>query len=340
MLSDHQQNICFASLLGLAVALAGWQGHRAAAPEQALTGLTGGSYQRQYESTFADALPSRGWSVEAYAALRLALFNEVAEGAVLGRDGWIFTAEEFETPALAEDPVPLLRQARAELAALGVQLVPVILPDKARVHADRLPHRRSAALQNRYAAALDMLRAEGFAALDTRPAFQAHGFLRGDTHWQPEAARAVAEALAQQLGADPAVAAFVTHSKGQDPFRGDLMVFAETGRFADWVALPLDRITHYETLNMAEDATDAMALFADTRVPVALIGTSYSAKADFHFEGFLKSALGQDVLNLAQIGKGPFAPMRDYLTSPELHDSPPDIVIWEIPERYILLQGG
>ena len=41
------------------------------------------------------------------------------------------------------------------------------------------------------------------------------------------------------------------------------------------------------------------------------------------------------VLNLAEEGKGPIAPMRAFLDSATLRDTPPEVVIWEFPIRYL-----
>ncbi len=55
------------------------------------------------------------------------------------------------------------------------------------------------------------------------------------------------------------------------------------------------------------------ALFANTEVPVALIGTSYSANPNWNFVGALKEALRSDVVNYAEDGHGPILPMLTYL---------------------------
>ena len=82
-----------------------------------------------------------------------------------------------------------------------------------------------------------------------------------------------------------------------------------------------------------------MDLFADIPLPsVALLGTSYSANPNWNFEGSLKLALNKDLINFATEGEGPFIPMIDFLerhlkTLPSL-----ELVIWEIPERYLAQQ--
>jgi alginate O-acetyltransferase complex protein AlgJ len=69
---------------------------------------------------------------------------------------------------------------------------------------------------------------------------------------------------------------------------------------------------------------------------LALVGTSYSAQPSWNFHGALQEALGEDVGNYAKEGLGPFAPMFEYLRSKDFAQAPPRLVLWEIPERYLV----
>jgi alginate O-acetyltransferase complex protein AlgJ len=83
-----------------------------------------------------------------------------------------------------------------------------------------------------------------------------------------------------------------------------------------------------------------LGLFDEVTIPVTLVGTSYSAGRPWNFDGALKEVLGADVLNVAAEGQGPLVPMQRYLDSPRFADAPPALVIWEIPERYVVLPQG
>ncbi|MBA7714020.1 putative alginate O-acetylase AlgJ [subsurface metagenome] len=83
-----------------------------------------------------------------------------------------------------------------------------------------------------------------------------------------------------------------------------------------------------------------LGLFDKLQIPVALVGTSYSAGEAWNFDGALKAALEADVLNVAKEGQGPFVPMKKYLESPALDDPRPDVIIWEIPERHLGIDPG
>ena len=115
----------------------------------------------------------------------------------------------------------------------------------------------------------------------------------------------------------------------------DLMNFLEVGAFADSLGLS-DEIIPQTGITM--DGA-ALGLFDDAPpIKVALIGTSYSADARWQFADFLRLSLSTQVMNLAETGQGPFAPMLDFLQ--DGIEAAPDIsvVIWEIPERYLTRQ--
>jgi alginate O-acetyltransferase complex protein AlgJ len=82
--------------------------------------------------------------------------------------------------------------------------------------------------------------------------------------------------------------------------------------------------------------TDASTdLFGDEDIPVTLVGTSYSANSKWGFADFLKENFGTDVLNAADEGMGPFETMKKYLNDGAFKKTPPKLVVWEIPERYL-----
>ncbi|MGH8464554.1 MAG: alginate O-acetyltransferase AlgX-related protein, partial [Pseudomonas sp.] len=81
------------------------------------------------------------------------------------------------------------------------------------------------------------------------------------------------------------------------------------------------------------------ALFADTEIPVALVGTSYSANPHWNFLGALQQALRSDVVNYAEDGHGPLLPMLKYLQSDAFKASAPQVLIWEFPERYLPMKS-
>jgi alginate O-acetyltransferase complex protein AlgJ len=147
----------------------------------------------------------------------------------------------------------------------------------------------------------------------------------------------VAATVASAINVDIASEAnFVTQQVGTSEFDGDLLTFVDLGPFRDYFGPHPEIIDTYST-DLVDTASTG--LFGDTEISVALVGTSYSARTDFHFEGFLKSQLGADIVNHADIGRGPFEPMEAFLAGLGETGSAPRIVIWEIPERYVATWG-
>ncbi|WP_424969278.1 alginate O-acetyltransferase AlgX-related protein [Dinoroseobacter sp. S76] len=297
-----------------------------------LRGWADGSYQRGFEARFEAALPTQTGAVELWAALRWQLLREPAQGAVAGEGGWLFTAEEFTEPKAPRDLAAELARVAAELDARGIQLAPVIVPDKARMQEHLLPRGRSAGFAARYGRALETVEAAGLPVIDLRPALSDdRAFLRTDTHWSPEGARRAAEAIATAL--DPFTLSprkVTTRATGTRAFDGDLAGFVPTGAFRPHLGPHPEQIATYET-----EVASAGGLFGAAEIPVALVGTSFSAKPDFHFAGFLQQALQADLINASAVGQGPFAPMDAFLAELDGLDALPALVLWEIPERYL-----
>lgn len=322
-----------ASFVGLTLVCGAWT--IANAPVAQLPGdVISGAAQRHYEQQFDDAFPQRDAVRQAWTAVKFAALGEVANGALLGQGGVLFTAEEFTAPAETRPFAVELSAARTAVEATGAQLIPVIIPDKARMMSDSLSQDRSARFRERYDAALNVIAQEGLSTIDLRPALRQPGsYMRTDTHWSPAGAQAAAARIATHLdGQITETSPFQTQRTGTAPFSGDLMAFADTGVWRSYIGPSAEEIATFET-NATEDA--GLGLFDDVQVPAALVGTSFSARADFHFVDFLKSELGADVLSYAIEGRGPFHPMDTFLNTLTTMPTPPQLVLWEIPERYL-----
>ena len=322
-----------------ALAAIGALSHLGAGPAPRASLITG-DFQALYETRFTDANPLEQVAVGALASLRYAVLSEAYPGAVVGRDGWLFTAEELEVhdgfDAHVEASASRVAEVRNILSARDIRLLAVIVPDKADIYEARLPFPRAEEVRGRlsdFTALLDGYGVEHIDAAGLLSAAMAEDevFMRDDTHWSPFGARIVAEAVGARLAQMDLTRSEVrTTRMGQADFDGDLLAFTPTGPFRGLVGPEQRRITRFETV-VENDG----GLFGDAQVDAALVGTSFSAREAFHFEGFLKQALRADILNFAQEGAGPFAPMDRFLRSEELKLTPPKVVIWEIPVRYV-----
>ena len=302
---------------------------------------------------FDAAVPFREKAVAWFASLRYDLFGEGYPGVLVGSDGWLFTTEEFEPSLSARNgyldgpAADALAAARDALAERGIALVVALVPAKARVYADRLgAYALPEAIERRYRNALSTLAGLSISTIDLDAAFgaaRAEGpgpelFQRSDTHWTPAgaavAARAVAEGVGRLSVALPAMRVEAADAPASER-EGDLMAYLPKRGGARRPLPPPETLPGYDTF-----VDSGAGLFGAQEIPVALVGTSYSAEPAWHFDGFLKRELGTDVINLASSGEGPFKTMAAAIAGGELERNGVRLVVWEIPERYIDVEPG
>jgi alginate O-acetyltransferase complex protein AlgJ len=297
-----------------------------------------GVRQSAYEAGFTKANPLNDVSIAAMGTFKYAVFGQAETGAIIGKNGWLFTSEEFE---VSDNFLDNLSQSATEIARVsaimkqkGIALIPVIVPDKSEAFADMLRTARPVEIETRRAHVMSLLAARNVAAIDALGAIKAAktGFIKDDTHWSPTGSRAVAEFIAAHaaiLDVDLTPATVTTTQGPAVDFDGDLLQFVPSGAFRAALGPAQNQIESYTT-----SVESAGGLFGETDIDVALIGTSFSAKPEWNFAGFLQDALGAEVLNFAIEGQGPFKPMQAYLASETFQNTPPKLVVWEIPARY------
>ncbi len=306
-----------------------------------------GQWQSSLQEAAEGRLPGKKAALGAWTAIRYLLFREGEPGLVVGRNGWLYSSEELEPV----DPSGRLLAAAADrivetrdfLARRDIALVVALVPTKASVYPQHLGRALSPGLRERYALVRAALAARGITAPDLRTPLAAASasldvFLRTDTHWSPDGAALAAGALAEVIR--PVLDArgsgrqrFERTPGGPRERRGDLLAFLPLGPFAT-VGPRADLVRTVSTVAI-DGAEGGAGLFGTLEIPVALVGTSYSAAGDWEFDGALRAALEADVLTVAEPGRGPFAPMQHYLASPALDDPRPHVVVWEMPERYL-----
>jgi len=305
----------------------------------------GGGWTTGYKEAFERGLPIRKAAVQTIGALRYLLFREGEEGVLVGEGGWLFTSEEFacppDGPQVMAENLGFVREVRDLLARRGIDLIVVLLPSKARIYADKLGrYRLPPCAAVRYEEFRHAVLELGIDCPDLLTALREarsreEVFFRTDTHWRPYGAAAAAAAAAEagrprlDRKSSPR-SRYVTRRLGVRDFQGDLLRFVPLGRFQRILGIPSERVEVLETEAREESP---LGLFDRPVIPVALVGTSYSAGRTWNFDGALKEALEADVLNLGAEGRGPFLPMRTYLSGQTFDQVPPDLVLWEIPER-------
>lgn len=277
-----------------------------------------------------------------------------------GCPDWLFLQDELAVhrgaDANAAARAAELRKVQAGLAARGIALLVAVVPDKSRIEAAHLCGiRRPAAFDARVDAWVDAV--PGVNVLPLAGAMrdaQTTYYLRTDTHWNERGAATAAQAIVDRLRQPgggfvlpPATLHLRTEASAPAARAGDLLRLAgidwlparlqpradtvQTTRFVE--APPAPASGPVGAAHVPAETADAEDdLFGDTGVPaIAVIGTSFSRNSNFI--PFLEAALGVHVGNFARDG-GEFAGAANaYFGGAAFKDTPPKLVIWEIPER-------
>lgn len=309
-----------------------------------MDGFLKGEFSQELDTLYRTNLPHREVAVGWVGMARYVLLNEGRDGVVAGSDDWLFSSEEFRS----HDPEQInlaatldyIAQVQTTLAQMGSDLVIVPLPAKIEVVHGLAPNESQIGVMSAaYDQFLADLAARDILAVDTRPALIAADdpFFQTDTHWTDLGAAVVADAVAQSglvaLGDD----AYTRADLAPVSFTGDLVSFVTSDTLGPLVGLEGETIVPYvaEAAEQADAGLGGIDLFGSSGpLPIDLVGTSYSANANWSFAEALKISLQQDVLNHATEGQGPVTPMHTYLSKIDPAAVPP-VVIWEFPVRYL-----
>lgn len=318
------------------------------------SGQRASAFQQYYDETISLQEPSL-WL---WTSFRFFLFREGLPGLLVGRDGWLFSSEEFiALPSIQDErnaivqAVEYIESVRQQLQQHGAELLVVPVPAKARIYEDKLGRNLFPKVaEPRYDIFLQELSSQSIEYIDLVQTFQDMRewkkpitvFLQKDTHWTTEGAEEAAISVADSI---KNTALYKQLQKREYhvqrgelmEYKGDLLNFLPLGPFQNYLRTDIERIPELEIL---AGSAPAIGLFDTAAVPIVLIGTSYSAGEQWGFAAFLQEQLQTEVLNLAAEGRGPYQPMQQYLESDTLTEAPPVIVIWEIPERYLIIEAA
>jgi alginate O-acetyltransferase complex protein AlgJ len=322
--------------------------------------LMDGSLAKAFETHYDDVFPVKRLGVNLWAAIDYTLFAEGLPGVVIGRQNWLYTDEEFNVSDDAElnirTNLALIAAIKKKLAARNVTLVIGVVPTKAGIYREFVAGRRPArTFGHLYDELLTSVRASGIPTVDLRSTLidgkrRQPTYLRTDTHWTPWGANLAATEIAN-VARDTGLlhssgsSMYATRMQAVRVYRGDLFGFLPLEPLFRNLLPPPETLSLMKTEAVASQNagphSSASDLFGDGGLPdIALIGTSYSANTRWNFPGYLKEALGEDIANYAREGTGPFRPMLAYLTSEDFRHGPPRLVIWEIPERALVVGAG
>jgi len=309
----------------------------------------------QLDNELNDDIGFKSFSKNLWGLIEYQVFKEGRKGVLIGDEGWLYSDEEFcyfpnELEEL-EKKLDFLVSTQETLKSYGAELVIAFVPAKARAYPEYLGrYEQPSYTLERYGRVLEQTQSNNLNVVDLYTSLsnaksEQATFLRTDTHWTTFGADLAAQTIAKYVRDNALLASIDTDTYETTTLEdfehiGDLLTFIPLGNYQHLGPQP-DTMQVLSTEKVESDDSSGglgglgASLFGDTSIPVTLIGTSYSANPLWNFEGALKVAFGADVLNLADEGAGPIIPMVDYLESSELKETPPELVIWEFPERFL-----
>jgi len=267
-----------------------------------------------------------------------------------GDRDWLFLNEEITPYANAEQSAASRAQQvialHQRLAAREIKLLVVVVPDKSRIEAAHLGTLyRPPVFTYRVQQWTEQLAKAGVNVLDLDPALTAlqgqggSAFLRTDSHWTEAGAETAAAHVAQRIRTLGAVLPSASTVRLVDQVKavrsGDLVRLAGLDGLP--VALqPRPELTQQSRFEVVRETPVVSAgnadLFGDTALPgIALIGTSFSRNSNF--VPFLEQKLNAQVANFALDGGDFSGAAQAYLHSLAFKQTPPKLLLWEIPER-------
>lgn len=310
--------------------------------------LLGGESTRRFTANLnAHFLPSHFFAqVERF--VTWTLVGDTGDSVRTGCAGWFFLSEEltpFPHPQQsAAARASIVAAVSNNLKAQGIALVVALVPDKSRIEQTQLCGlHRAPSFAPRLTQWHSALTAAGVDVLNLKPTLAAlpgERYYRTDSHWNERGAQAAAHAVAQHVftrqllpaPAQPPNAASLQRETVERP--GDLL------RFSNLLGWPMGlrpvseqaQVTHFQAAPAAAPAEDD--LFGDAGLPsVAVIGTSFARTSNF--VPFLGFELGAAVANLAKDGGNFEGAALAYLGSETFTQTPPKVVVWEVPERML-----
>lgn len=315
------------------------------------------AYERSLEDANWAARLSRPW----VHYIQFAWLKHGGEKAVRGEAGWLFYRPGLKfllarplqgsEVSAANDPLPAILDFRDQLAARGIRLVLLPVPNKESVYPDRVTP-RAAGLLGLVAPPtrdlLDRLRAADVEVIDlfqefarareqSRAGSEAPLYLAQDTHWSPAGVALAAKAVAQRLTQRGWVRRGpVEYGERAAPVErlGDILRMLQVPRLEDQVppeTVPCIQVVRRDNGELYKDALDAEIL---------VLGDSF-ARIYQHdqpgaagFIAHLARNLQQPLTGLVNDGGGSTLVRQELRARPALlkHKK---VVLWEFVERDI-----
>lgn len=269
-----------------------------------------------------------------------AMAQESSTLLIRGKEGWLFprwgSLTTVDNTGI-DNATNLIAQANKILAAKGIKLELLLLPDKVRFYQDKLPdgEAMSPQVQQRYSQILGKLQQSGVSTFDAEAAMrkvQQAGqdvYYRTDQHWTQPAADATADATAALIKQD------VPQLAGQAGSGKALGAPVKDRRYGDLADLFLSsdekKQLGRDTFAVRREAQSA-GLLDDAPAPVHVTGHSMM-QPYFGFPQKLSNVLDRPVsLNWKPGNVGPWVMMLEYVESPAFKQHKPQVLVWQMFE--------
>jgi len=299
-----------------------------------------------FDDNFSRYFPIEKFARSFWGKTEYNFFNQGRDGVVIGNEGWLFTSEEFSTPQnrqqLFQTNKNFILDVHQLFQGKSINLVIALIPVKYRVYDDYLsnsvyPHHNDKLHRNilKFFEENDIEYINLLSVLKNNE----NTYLKQDTHWSPIGAKISAKEVARyihqnQIFKNDTKSYQLSKNGYKNTIEPDLMRYLPLGD--DKIFSKTIEINRAQAIKDQE--ADETSLFSDINIPIALVGTSYSANPNWGFHDFLQYYLQADILNAADEGLGPFDVMKKYLDDDSVKNNPPEIIIWEIPERYLVIE--
>jgi alginate O-acetyltransferase complex protein AlgJ len=305
-------------------------------------------------------LPARQHLITLANTVRYHVLGGGGEQVRVGKEGWLFLSDELRLDgakvnahasvadkrlnpeAALASRIAIIGEVSRRLEKHDVRLVLALVPDKARLYPQFLGKGGYPDyIQSRYTDALAGLTAQGVSVVNLLAAFApvSQGptalYYKTDTHWNQTgavlAAREIARVVSLLRLNFPSTRYITATGSPMQDRPGDLIRLMGLEHVPSSLRPASDRESVEITQEQA--SSSATGLFDDAGVAVALAGTSFSLRGNFH--GRLQEALATKVLNTAKDGGGFLQALSAYLKDDSFRSSKPKVLVWEVPERML-----
>lgn len=267
----------------------------------------------------------------------------IAQGSsmvMVGQENWIFpgwgSLTEVKKDGISKN-TKLISELNQSLDRKNIKLLVLLLPDKARMYAEKLPDnvKLSEAVNKRYTDVLqaltqsDVLTFDDVSVLANVKAQGKQTYYRTDQHWTLAASDATALATAETI--QNAVGQLAGKS-GTGVELGDQITERRYGDLAELFLSPKQRKEVGREIYTVRRPHESQGLIDEQAAPVHVSGNSM-VQPYFGYPDMLSNALDRPVsLNWKPGNVGHWQVLLDYLESPMYRNQKPQVLVWQIFE--------